>query len=86
MKIALTRKIHALDFALLELGHYLDTHTWDKKALAKRNTLKAERARAVMAYEENFGPYIVTQNDVCADRWAWVDNPWPWEYCGQEDM
>ena len=82
---ALTKRIHAYDFALLELGLYLDTHTWDRRALHRRQELLAERKSAVAAYEEAYGPYIVNWNQVKGNRWSWVNDPWPWEYCFKED-
>ena len=86
MKCALKKKIHALDFAVLELGLYLDTHPWDKRALHKRHHLLAERKAAVAAYEEKFGPYEPTWNKVRGDSWSWVNDPWPWEYSAKEEM
>ena len=86
MKTAMRKKICAIDFALHELTLYLDTHTWDKRALTKRNALLMERRQAVADYEARFGKYIVIPNDVDGDRWAWVDDPWPWEYCAMEEM
>ncbi len=85
MKTALKRKIHAIDFAILELGLYLDTHTWDKRALRRRQALQLERKNAVMTYEAKFGPYIVTDCDSKGSSWSWVNDPWPWEYkCSEE--
>lgn len=85
-KAAYLRKIHAYDFAILDLGLYLDTHTWDKQALRKRQELQAERKAAVMAYERKFGPYIPNWNKVKGDNWCWVNSPWPWEYQCPEEM
>ena len=78
MKCALKKKIHALDFAVLELGLYLDTHPWDKRALHKRHHLLAERKAAVAAYEEKFGP-LLPANGGKSGVWAWGKEPWPWE-------
>ena len=86
MKSAALRKIHALDFSILEFGLYLDTHAWDKRAIRKRQELLAERKAAVMAYEQKFGPYVPTANKVRGDSWSWVNDPWPWEYKCQEEM
>lgn len=86
MKAAMKRKIHAYDFAILELGLYLDTHAWDRRALRRRQMLQAERKAAVAAYEEKFGPYIVNCNQVKGDNWVWLSDPWPWEYSRREDM
>ena len=78
--------VYANGFAADDARLFLDTHPHDKNALDYYNRKMELYHQAVSRYEEKFGPYIVTQNDVCADRWAWVDDPWPWEYCGQEDM
>ncbi len=86
MKAAMKKKIHSLDFAILEMGIYLDTHAWDKRALRKRQALQMERKNAVMAYESKFGPYIVTSQDVLGDSWTWGADPWPWEYCSNEEV
>ncbi len=83
-KYALKKKIHAYDFAILELGLYLDTHPWDTRALNKRQALQAERRELVGEYERRFGPYIVKCTQVKGNRWSWVDNPWPWEYKEEE--
>ncbi len=85
-KCALKKRIHAYDFALYELGLYLDTHTWDKRALKKRQQLIMERKAAVAAYEEKFGPYIPNWNKVRGDCWSWVNDPWPWEYSAKDEM
>ena len=83
-KQALLREIHALDFAILEFGLYLDTHPWDTRALAKRQELQGLRREKVAAYEKRFGPYIVKSTKVQGTKWSWIDNPWPCEYDGDE--
>lgn len=83
-KCALKKKIHAYDFAILELGLYLDTHPWDTRALNKRQTLQQERRELIGEYERRFGPYIVRCTQVKGNRWSWVDNPWPWEFKEEE--
>ena len=80
MAYKLARCIHAYDFAILEMGLYLDTHPCDTAALTKRQELQAKRAALVAEYESKYGPYIVTDADVCGDEWKWICGPWPWEY------
>ncbi len=84
-KQSLLRQIHALDFAILEFGLYLDTHPWDSRALAKRQELQKQRRELVAAFERRFGPYIVKCTQVQGNKWNWVDNPWPWEFNGEEN-
>ena len=43
----LVRSIHAYDFAILEIGLYLDTHPGDTCALKKRQEMQAEREKLV---------------------------------------
>ena len=79
-KASLVNRIHAHDFAILEFTLYLDTHSWDKKALRRRQALMAERKNLIAAYESKFGPYVVTAEDSKGDTWCWINDPWPWEY------
>jgi len=73
-------ELMALDFAVTELGMYLDTHPDDSDAIAVFNEY-AERAEAAgEAYEEKYGP--LTLSAAGDDRqWNWTQAPWPWEYC-----
>ncbi len=79
-RAALVRRIHALDFALLELNLFLDTHPDCEEALYKRREYQAERMALIEAYESQYGPYVVTAKQVQGEHWSWVDGPWPWEY------
>lgn len=79
-RYTLKHRIHALDFALLELNLFLDTHPHNEAALCKRREYQAMRAAFVEQYEQEFGPYIVTAKHVQGDRWCWNDSPWPWDY------
>ncbi len=80
MACKLARRIHAYDFAILEIGLFLDTHPCDSAALAKRQDLQVQRDALVAEYEANYGPYVVTDRDIQGEKWTWVDGPWPWEY------
>lgn len=79
MACKLARCIHAHDFALLEIGLYLDTHPCDTNALNKRQELQKQRKALVAEYEEKYGPYVVSYKDVGPDEWTWICGPWPWE-------
>lgn len=79
----LKKQIHALDFAILEMNLFLDTHPTDQTALTKRAQYLTERAEAVARYEAQYGPYEVTAKKVRnTDKWTWINDPWPWEYGG----
>ena len=57
-------------FVLWELRLYLNTHPCDKEAMA---LFRQMREKAEGTYAEVFLP------EDCV-RWAWTDDPWPWEY------
>ena len=71
--------INMVSFAVVDITEYLDTHPTDQAALKKRAQLQAKRCELVEEYESKYGPYIVTDQDVCGDVWTWVAGPWPWE-------
>ena len=82
-RMTLKRRIHALDFALLELNLFLDTHPCDEAAQLKQQEYMQQRAALVALYEERYGRYVVTAKDAVGDHRAWVMGPWPWEIGGE---
>lgn len=83
-KTMMRRRISAVDFALFELTEFLDTHPDDQRALQLREQYLMKRQELIHEYEQQCGPYIVTANDVRGNRWTWVENPWPWDFKGEE--
>ena len=79
-RASLVHQIHALDFAILELNLFLDTHPCNETALHQFHAYLARRAALVETYEAQFGPYEVTADRVKGNRFTWVMGPWPWEY------
>ena len=69
-------RIRALDFAIVELGLYLDTHPEDQRALC----LHREYARQVKdlkdKYQKMYGPLTIFYP---CNKWRWLEEPWPWE-------
>lgn len=77
---ALKRHIEAIDFAILEIELFLDTHPTDRRAMQMLREYRTRRKIEITNYESRFGKYIVTTDNVDAqDRWNWIDSPWPWE-------
>ena len=62
----LIKKIRSLDFAIVELAEYLDTHQ--------------EYANALMELKEKYlriyGPLDIK---FPCNKWRWIEEPWPWE-------
>lgn len=73
-------ELQALEFMLLELGLYLDTHQDDQEAFALFRKYSNLEAEARKAYEAKHGP--LTQSAAAnAESWAaWLDGPWPWQH------
>ena len=69
-------ELQALEFVVLELNLYLDTHKDDAEAFAM---FKAARA----AYESKYGP-ITKETAAAADSYQWLSDPWPWNFSQNE--
>ncbi len=74
----LMKLIRAYNFAIIDVGLYLDSHPSCQNALAYYEKHKKLHTEAVSAYESQFGPLDIRSNQN-SERWTWVDNPWPWE-------
>jgi len=72
-------ELQALEFVILELGLYLDTHADDAEALTLFKQYVAMEKAAKAAYEDRFGPLFLTSagNNNSFD---WLQDPWPWNY------
>lgn len=71
-----------MQFAAWELHLFLDTHPDNTEALMKQQDY-TEKANVLIAeYEANYGPLRTSGTQT--DRWAWVNDPWPWETEGNE--
>ena len=73
-------ELQALEFVLVELGLYLDTHQGDAEAFALYQQYAAMEKDAREKYEAANGP--VTQMSAAdAKSWAaWLCDPWPWNF------
>lgn len=72
-------EVQALDFALVELAMYLDTHPDDTDAIMLFGQYAKAYEEKKAAYEKAYGPLVKTSAGK-GDRWNWIDNPWPWDY------
>ncbi len=77
-KKSLMEEIKSYDFAVVELALYLDTHPNDKKALRNYMAFSEKLKELKKKYEYSFGPLTI-EGVNSADRWTWIDGPWPWE-------
>lgn len=72
--------IASLDFMLIDLSLYLDTHPTDIQALNIFNTIKSQSDMEKANYINNYGP--LTLGSTSKTTWNWLCNPWPWDPMG----
>lgn len=75
----LLHDLMAIDFVLLELNLYLDTHPQDVQAIQQYNEFAARRKQLATEYERHFGPLQNYGQSLSPTPWAWNDGPWPWQ-------
>lgn len=73
------KQIKCLNFAVVELAEYLDTHPDDRKALCLHKEYCNQLENIKIKYQRAFGPLSI--NCPC-DKWRWLEEPWPWENLG----
>lgn len=79
-KQKLLREIQQCQFAVVEANLYLDTHPQDQEALSYFQTHQQKLMESVTEYEKKYGKIQTDANG--KSRWAWVDDPWPWQMEG----
>ncbi|MGZ0053037.1 spore coat protein CotJB [Brevibacillus gelatini] len=76
---ALLEQLQAIDFALVELNLYLDTHPTDSNAIEQFNDLTEKRWALANEYEKHYGPLQNLGRSYSGYPWQWNDEPWPWQ-------
>lgn len=76
-RLELLKEIMAIDFSLVELNLYLDTHPYDQRALMLHNEYVVKSKRLKEKYEEKYD--MLTINNLSKCPWEWIRDPWPWE-------
>ncbi len=79
-KCEMMRKIQELDFAIIDLNLFLDTHPECKEAIALFKELSATSKSLKNDYQARYGPLFV-HNSSNPEYFEWVDKceKWPWE-------
>lgn len=75
----LMEQLQAVDFVLVELTLYLDTHNDDLEAINQFNHYAKERKKIKKQFESQFGPLQQFGNSFSGYPWNWDDTPWPWQ-------
>jgi len=78
-RIELLRQIQELNFAMIELGLYLNNQPDCENALDLYEKVSCLHADAKEKYEYAYGPLTYEGVDTKRDGWSWINGPWPWE-------
>ena len=70
------QNIKCLNFAIIELGLYLDTHPDDERALCLHRKYCKEYRELTDKYQKVYGPLTI---QFPCNKWRWLEEPWPWE-------
>ena len=76
-KKELLKEITAVDFSIIDLHLYLNTHPTDRNALTTYNSLVTKAHMLKQNYERSFGPLSYGSYSPCP--WQWINEPWPCE-------
>lgn len=72
------KKLQEIDFVLVELNLYLDTHPRDEQAREQYHYYARKRRKVAREYEERYGPLMHFGHSRSTSR-VWQEGPWPWE-------
>lgn len=75
----LSLNLTAVQFSILDLRLYLDTHPEDLGAVKLYSVLEEKYCTLKEEYENKYGPLY---NNSGAPGVQWLKNPWPWDYEG----
>lgn len=76
---ALLEKLQTVDFVLVELNLYLNTHPDDLQAIEQFNKLTQERTGIANEYQLLYGPLQNFGRAYSKYPWEWSQSPWPWQ-------
>lgn len=76
LRTKMMKEIKCLNFAVIELGLYLDTHPDDRKALCLHREYTNRLKDVKDKYQRIFGPLSIYYP---CNKWRWLEEPWPWE-------
>lgn len=76
----LLRKINSSGLAMFDASLFLDSHPNNQDALQYYQKHKTMKEQAEKEYTSKYGPLSIDMVEPSANRWTWIDNPWPWEY------
>ena len=76
---SLLEEIQAIDFVIVELNLYLDTHPQDLEAIKQFNEATLKSMELKQHFEQQFGPLMNFGRSFSGYPWSWNETPWPWQ-------
>ena len=75
-RIDMLNSIKSLNFAVIELDLYLNTHADDEKAICLHREYCKQLRDLQDKYQKVYGPLSIYYP---CNKWRWLEEPWPWE-------
>lgn len=75
----LLEEINILDFTLVELVLFLDTHPGSQEAMHYFDYYNQMKKEKMKEYGEVYGPLTLDQARGGTQEFLWTVQPWPWE-------
>ncbi|CAM5219175.1 Spore coat protein JB OS=Ureibacillus acetophenoni OX=614649 GN=SAMN05877842_108139 PE=4 SV=1 [Ureibacillus acetophenoni] len=75
----LLEEIQAIDFVIVELSLYLNTHPHDMEAIKQFNEASHHSMLLKIEFEKQFGPLMNFGKSYSNYPWDVDDSPWPWQ-------
>ena len=69
-------QIKCLNFAVIDISQYLNTHPDDEKALCLHREYSKKLKDLKEKYQKVYGPLSIY---FPCNKWRWLEEPWPWE-------
>lgn len=81
-KEQMLKDINVVDFTVIELALFLDTHPYDRNALEYYNHYNRIRTQLKKEFSKTYYPLTMELAE-CSQEWKWAMAPLPWEgVCG----
>ncbi len=72
-------EISMIDFAIVEMNLYLDTHPCDTETIAYITQYNRVKSKMMQEYANRYWPLSVRSIMECENEWTWALTPLPWE-------
>ena len=76
---ALLYKLQQVEFALVDVGLYLDIYPENKKAKEYFARLSEERETLVKTLAVKCHRPMTIYDTRGCEEWEWINSPWPWD-------